>query len=258
MALSLRELLELERTRRAHVDRAFGGIADAVRSIAGASLRIEDNLRGFAAPGTDAPAAPAPSAQSPSPSVPEHGPRAARPDARRALELLVEEASVVATRLLAVVDVADQLDRRLGAAREIAERIDILALNAALDATRSDPGSRGVARSASEIRDQVVGWIRATQELAPLAADIRQEIGRGVLAADALQRRAASLGSGPLGAAPPEPAAAAPAPAAASADPGARAIVGASDPTLEHAEVIAGELRALGERLEALLLGSPK
>ena len=47
MALSLRELLELERTRRAHVDQAFGGIADAVRSIAAASLRIEDNLRGF-------------------------------------------------------------------------------------------------------------------------------------------------------------------------------------------------------------------
>ncbi|MBK7973093.1 MAG: hypothetical protein IPK07_07370 [Deltaproteobacteria bacterium] len=252
MALSLRELLELERTRRAHVDQAFGGIADAVRSIAAASLRIEDNLRGFSTPA--APPASTPPAP-PSPTT-EPEPRGPGEHAQRRLDQLVDESSVVAARLLAVVDIADQLDRRLGAAREIAERIDILALNAALDATRSDPGTRGVARSASEIRDQVVGWIRATQDLAPLAAEIRQEAGRAVLAADALQRRAAGLRGDGLGDGPPAPLAQ-PTPVVGS--PGerdARAIAAASDPTLEHAEVIAGELRALGNRLEALLLGS--
>lgn len=167
----------------------------------------------------------------------------------------------MATRLLGVVDIADQLDRRLAAAREIAERIDLLALNAALEATRSDPAARGAARSASEIRDQVVRWIRASQELGPLANEIREELGRAVLAADAAQRRAAAARQYAAAAEPPRAAIASPpsdtridtAAAPVLATPGAPQGGDSTDRTLDQAERITAALASLGNQLDELL-----
>ncbi|MFN7953076.1 MAG: hypothetical protein U0610_15250 [bacterium] len=265
MPQSVRELLELERQRRARIDRALGGVAEAVRSIATASARLDQTLRDWfsGSPAADVPAAPASSragAGEPNADVPARD-DTAWDEALRKLDELSEESNTMATRLLSVVDIADQLDRRLGAAREIAERIDLLALNAALEATRSDPAARGAARSASEIRDQVVRWIRASQELGPLANEIREELGRAVLAADAAQRRATAARQYAATVEPPRRAVAGvvphpsargePAPFASA--PSAASPADATDLTLEQAERITTALANLGSQLDELL-----
>src|SRR5207253_1743186 len=145
-----------------------------VRSIASACNRIEEGLTGWPAPvpgktteprvptsavpelGAGGVPRPDPAGERDATAWLEAGRSSAPSETIRKLDELRDHTNGVATQLLALVDTADRLAQGLGTAREIAERIDLLALNAALDATRSDPGARGLARSASEIRDQVV------------------------------------------------------------------------------------------------------
>ncbi len=270
MPQSVRELLELERQRRARIDRALGGIAHAVHGIATASAALDQTLRGWFSGSTATDEAPravhdVPSAARERHDSPPAEETAAWEEALRKLDELFEESNSMATRLLSVVDIADQLDRRLAAAREIAERIDLLALNAALEATRSDPAARGAARSASEIRDQVVRWIRASQELGPLANEIREELGRAVLAADGAQRGAAAARQYAAAAEPPRAVASAlpsdtrmgTAPAPVVAAPAAPQPGDATDRALDQAERITAALASLGSQLDELL-GTPR
>jgi methyl-accepting chemotaxis protein len=101
-----------------------------------------------------------------------------------AIQRLVQVQAFVtgsAGQVAALGDAADRITTFFGSIREIAELTNLIALNAAIEASRAGPEGRGFAVVAEEIRRLAVQTTQTTRDAAQLVADIGAGVG-GILA----------------------------------------------------------------------------